>query len=979
MNLIPILAEYPTLRVLMQNTHVSINNVTSVLKNLKDMIDIFKKDLGKFRKKLTIKRSKMGYELDVRDEHAQSVAESVESNFKLQNSLESPSTKSRKGSISTNRSSQQQLNARHSKNKSISSKQHPTKRLDTTSTSFSNNNTPTKKSINNSNANNHHHHHHHSHHHRHSSSLSTTNIEAGPTRRTNLKDKKDTWGVGKTGSSLSYILRAGSFALSLLPKNGQQSLILLTDGVVKSNIQDESVIRQLTAENISCSVVQIGQDKGFFPGLNFGFVPDNEILEFVALATNGIFTFGENCPAVSATTDGINTIDSILLMSPNIYHHRYMLKEINLDHSNSSRLLRKNKENSNGQNKSVDSDTSSSLGSENTASLQSNVGAITPGSGAHFGRRAFPWDPMSIPIAEDLGKLKFKEYFLPTECWHFMRARLRQGFVLQSVSFIDEPKSMTISKSTSLLRQQQSSNSVDGLPNFQKKQNVVIVFILRWQPNITVQYSIKALWTSSLRYHLKSMSLTQDKLMNIPEEPPNMLDNDSIFSCMRAPKAEIVIKSTSTFSHMLHNWDQFQRRNQMMAVQGGNATIDLANAPGFIKVGKMKRLLERLADTDSMLKQLVQFNVTDKSQQTLSSQPQFINSFDSSSSSSIDWSSQLNYIQKFSTHWAKLERSELRLFNACWYDEHYFNVIIGDLPNSFDSKTNTAVMINAIVVDQVQIALSQIYDKLHRWSTFMSEDQQVYIKLINVGETLDAFKHQSTETSNNKKPTSINLNSPNNSNNKKHIVPQFCEIRVVRETERVLLIKLMFFNTEIHNQHYIVDELQGLLQSNQIVDNVQTLNVKSANNMSNGLGISDEEYYIDSNTITTVTKRPLSSLIMRDSSHFLPSQQLGLSDSSKSNNGNNQDSGSSKSLWSVNPSMQLTGEFLVRNYLHQYTWHWDTQDIINDKQVFHRYCSPIMDLAFDHIMAVRLEQVRLKCTNITYTNLIKYYTCRSGI
>lgn len=979
MNVIPILAEYPTLRVLMQNTHVSVNNVTSVLKNLKDMIDTFKKDLGKFRKNLTIKRSKMGYELDVRDEHAQTVAESVESNFKLQNSLDSTTSKSRKGSISANRLSQQQLNARHSRHKSISSKQHPTKKLDTTSTNLNNSNTPTKKSINNSNANSHHHHHHHSHHHRHSSSLSATNIEAGPTRRTSLKDKKDTWGVGKTGSSLSYILRAGSFALSLLPKNGQPSLILLTDGVVKSNIQDESVIRQLTAENISCSVVQIGQDKEFFPGLNFGFVPDNEILEFVALATNGVFTFGENCPAISTTTDEINTIDSILFMPPNVYHHRYMLKETNLDHANSSRLLRKNKENNNGQNQSVDSDASSSLGSENTASLQSNIGTITPGSGTHFGRRAFPWDPMSIPIAEDLGKLKFKEYFLPTECWHFMRARLRQGFVLQSVSFIDEPKSMAISKSASLLKQQQSSNSIDEIPNFQRKQNVVIVFVLRWQPNITVQYSIKALWTSSLRYHLKSMSSTQDKLMNIPEEPSSMLDNDNIFSCMRAPKAEIVIKSTSTFSHMLHNWDQFQRRNQMMAVQGGNATIDLASAPGFIKVGKMKRLLEKLADTDSMLKQLVQFNITDKSQQTLSSQQQFTNSFDSSSSSSIDWSSQLNYIQKFSTHWAKLERSELRLFNACWYDEHNFNVIIGDLPKSSDYKTNTTIMMNGIDVDQIQITLNQIYDKLHRWSTFMSEDQQVYIKLINVGETLNAFKHQATDASNNKRSTSINLNLPNNINNKKHIVPQFCEIRVVRETDRVLLIKLMFFNADIQHRHCIIDELQELVQSNQIVDNVQTLNIKSPNSMSNGLGISEEEYYIDSNTITTVTKRPLSSLIMRDGSHFLPCQQLGLSDSSKSNNGNNQGSGSSKSLWSVNPSMQLTGEFLVRNYLHQYTWHWDTQDILKDKQIFHRYFSPVMNLAFDHIMAVRLEQVRLMFRNIMYTILIKHCICRSGV
>lgn len=946
MNVIPILAEYPTMRVLLQNTHVSVNNVASVLKTLKEMIDAFKRDLGKFRKKLTIKRSKMGYELDVREDHTQSVAESVESNFKLQNALDSPTsaTKSRKGSLSR----PQQPHSRHARNKSISSKQQP-KKSDT-------GHNASKKSIS-TNSSTHHHHHHH-HHHRHSSSsLSATTVEAGPSRKINPKDKKDVWGVGKTGSSLSYILRAGSFALSLLPKNGQPSLILLTDGVVKSNIQDESVIRQLTADNISCSVVQIGQDKGFFPGLNFGFVPDNEILEFVTLATNGVFTFAENCPAVpNALDEGCNSMENLFFMPPNIYHHRYMLKEINLDHSHSSRLLRKNKENGSGQSQSVDNDASSG---DNTASLQSSVvGAMAPGTVPHFGRRAFPWDPMSIPIAEDLGKLKFKEYFLPTECWHFMRARLGQGFVLQSVSFIDEPKSTAISgKSASTAKQQQQA--VDGLPNFQKKQNVVIVFILRWQPNITVQYSIKALWTSSLRYHLKSMSLTQEKLMNIPEEPPNMLDNDNIFSCMRVPKAEIVIKSTSTFSHMLHNWDQFQRRSQMMAVQGGNATIDLASAPGFIKVGKMKRLLERLADTDSMLKQLVQFNIIDKGQQALSGQ-QLFNNNNSLDASILDWSSQLNYIQKFSSHWAKLERSELRTFNACWYDEHYFNVIIGD---AADYKTNT-MMMNGMEIDQVQVALNQIYDKLHRWSTFMSEDQQVYVKLLNVGETVHAARHQpavETSSSSNKRPYTNTSNS-----NKKHIVPQFCEVRVVRETDRVLLVKLMFFNADIRHRHYMVEELQDLVQSNPMVDSVQTLNIKSPNSLSHGLGIAEEEYYMDANTVTMVTKRPLSSLIMRDSSHFLPPQQVGLLDAaSKSNSsGSSQDTSSSKSLWSVNPSMQLTGEFLVRNYLHQYTWHWDTQDVLNDKQMFHRYFSPIIHLAFDHIMAVRSDQVSLNNSNM---------------
>lgn len=901
MNVIPILAEYPTLRVLIQNVLVSISNAPQVLKTLKDAINTFKRDLGKFRKKLTMKRSKMGYQLDVRGDHAQTVAESAESNFSPSVVTAPDSTSQRKNSMASTKpiaTPSGSETTRHSRNKSIGSK--PVKKSEKKATSH----------------HQHHHHHHHHNHHRHTSSTSTL------TSSSTMKRSTDVWGVGKTGSTLSYILRAGQFALNLLPKEGQPSLILLTDGVVKSNIQDESVIRQLTSEHVACSVVQIGQEKGFFPSLNFGFVPDNEILEYLTTATQGSFMFAENCPTIKTAS---NQSDELFSEPPNVYHQRLLLKEIYLDKVH-SRQSRKNKDATTNS-----SQPKSEIKSESATSNVVDLSAVS-NVRSHREHRVFPWDPFSQPIIEDIGICKYKEYFLPTESWHFMRARLRQGFLLHSVAMIDETKS-TKQPSRFVSEEDTLAN------NYQKKETVVIVFILHWQPSITVEYRIKSLWTSSLRHYLRTLSLNQERLVNIPEEP-SLLDNDNIFTCMRAPRAQIIIKSTASFTHMLSNWDQFQRRNQIMAVQGSKSTVDLTGTPGFVKVGKLKKLLERLAETDSMLKQLIQFNLSDKFNMSESSK-----GLQQLKPDTTDWSTQLNYIQKFSSHWAKLDRSELRVFNMCWYDEQCFNLILGSSMTPYTMKDyrldGTHTM--GAEYDEIQVALNSIYSKLEHWSTFMSEDQQVYIKILNLDETLFASKTHPMD-----KRSSVPIH--------KQIVPQFCELRVVRETEKVLCIKLMFFNIDLRHRHCITQEVQNLLNTEQqgLLQTLASLEIKQP--IINGLGIEEE---LESCTTVTLAKRPLSSLIMRDGIHFLPAsndlEKLPITQP-----------GQQKSLWFINPALLLTGEFIVRNYLLQYTWHWDTRDIADDKHSYNRYFVPILNLAFEHITITRLEQVNQCKYNVVY-------------
>ena len=886
----------------------------------------------------------MGYELDVRDDHAQTVEESAESNFStpLDSSPKLNRPLQRKDSIPSAKTDTKPKattpHHRHTRNKSITSKSQ-LKKSEPNSAS----NTPTLKKS------------HHSYHHRNSSTTTTNSNLNGPTRRSATKNKKDVWGVGKTGSTLSYILRAGLFALGLSNKEGQPSIVLVTDGVVKSNIQDESVIRQLTAENVTCSIVQIAQDKTFFPGLNFGFVPDNEILNYLTVATNGSFLFAENCPLIAkkGTTE-------VVPDQPNMYHHRLLLKEVFLDKVNASRQSRKNKDGNNNN------------GNHNKTEENHHDTSTTEIS--HHDHRVFPWDPISHPIVEDIGICKYKEYFLPAECWHFMRARLRQGFMLYSVALIDKAKENGIKTTTTngvkSVRRKVDEDSISN--NFQKKESVVIVFLLHWQPNITVEYRIKSLWTSSLRHYLKTISMAQESLVDLPEEP-HILADDNIFTCMRAPRAQIFIKSTASFTHMLSNWDQLQRRNQMMAVQGGKSSIDLTGAPGFIKVGKMKKLLERLFETDGMLKQLIQFNLPDKTSAQNTTESIIKGGALGSSfymtkpSSSVEWSSRTSYIQKFSSQWAKLDRSELRVFNMCWYDEEFFNLIIGSSLTPLNINGYRLDEANTIGAeyDEVQVALNQIYAKLEEWSTFTSEDQQVFIKILNLSET----NHYKKPSLSDKK---LSFNAPTSF--KRQIVPQFCELRVLRETDKVLCVKLNFFNVHMDERKKVKQELQEALDTSAVLGDEQNQTLVSLEIKSPTMDLLGIESQTDFLASVTVTKRPLSVLLMRDGAHFLPtSTEFKNGKLSNIAQGIVEGSLASKSTWFINPAMILTGEFIVQNYLIQYTWHWDVREILNN-QTNHPYQTSLLNLAFEHITLARLEQVNHKEVSVSLLeNLTKRF------
>ncbi|KAJ1565752.1 KICSTOR complex protein szt2 [Nowakowskiella sp. JEL0078] len=97
-------------------------------------------------------------------------------------------------------------------------------------------------------------------------------------------------------------LEYGLFQLDLLQKDKSQALIMITDGVSTGSGLPEAkyrdFCRRIAKKYTAFTVVQVGSSDGFSPNVNFGHVPDNEFLRFIAMATFGRFLYEADCPDI---------------------------------------------------------------------------------------------------------------------------------------------------------------------------------------------------------------------------------------------------------------------------------------------------------------------------------------------------------------------------------------------------------------------------------------------------------------------------------------------------------------------------------------------------------------------------------------------------------------------------------------------------------------------------------------------------------
>ncbi|KAF9297079.1 KICSTOR complex protein szt2 [Linnemannia elongata] len=242
--------------------------------------------------------------------------------------------------------------------------------------------------------------------------------------------QRKSWGVGLSGANLSYTLTAGLFALGLMPTSASPSLVVVTDGVVKSNLlHGSTILRRLMELDVSCSIIQLGSRDDAIPSCNWGFIQDTEALRFVADATLGKFMYSQDC--ISTDTLKANQNPPAGRMAPNMYHRAFLIREL---------CLLKPRP---GLDDFEDKDES-------------------PG----YSLANFPWDPKSIPEPIKMMQTACKDYHLNIPVELLVAARIRQGFRIKGVSIGPD-------------RDRGSS------------ERYMITMTLAWLPNVTVQYRLK--------------------------------------------------------------------------------------------------------------------------------------------------------------------------------------------------------------------------------------------------------------------------------------------------------------------------------------------------------------------------------------------------------------------------------------------------------------------------------------------------------
>ncbi|KAK7582227.1 hypothetical protein V9T40_013672 [Parthenolecanium corni] len=91
------------------------------------------------------------------------------------------------------------------------------------------------------------------------------------------------------GSGFLNLLRYGMLALKLLPVSNFSNLVVITDGMIILPDTDtlDSVLNHMRYNDIACYFLHVGSQ--FHPNCGFGFVPYTEVMQLIAVATNGAY------------------------------------------------------------------------------------------------------------------------------------------------------------------------------------------------------------------------------------------------------------------------------------------------------------------------------------------------------------------------------------------------------------------------------------------------------------------------------------------------------------------------------------------------------------------------------------------------------------------------------------------------------------------------------------------------------------------
>ncbi|XP_078074903.1 SZT2 subunit of KICSTOR complex isoform X3 [Mustelus asterias] len=145
--------------------------------------------------------------------------------------------------------------------------------------------------------------------------------------------RKMTFSMVTPDMGLVNMIRNGILALQLLPSNSSAGIIIITDGV--TSVPDiavcETLLNQLRCGTIACSFIQVGGVYSY--DCSFGYVPNLELMKFIAMATFG--SYMSTCPESSLNMNAYHKaflLYSFLRpgesMNPEYYCGKYSYREL---------------------------------------------------------------------------------------------------------------------------------------------------------------------------------------------------------------------------------------------------------------------------------------------------------------------------------------------------------------------------------------------------------------------------------------------------------------------------------------------------------------------------------------------------------------------------------------------------------------------------------------------------------------------------
>uniref|UniRef100_K3WVU9 Protein SZT2 n=1 Tax=Globisporangium ultimum (strain ATCC 200006 / CBS 805.95 / DAOM BR144) TaxID=431595 RepID=K3WVU9_GLOUD len=246
-----------------------------------------------------------------------------------------------------------------------------------------------------------------------------------------------------TRASLSWILQNAVFALNSLPSDAAPILALVTDGVVDlfDAYSYDNLLMQLVRHDVQCHFLRVGGGENA-PNSSFGFVPDVDLLRFIAGTTSGtVFDFF----ALHEACYGHARIDNLKEMTS--------LQE--------ACFLRKS----------------------NVHAISTPVLTLEELCCTSFdGRTLLPLRPYRM------WREKVHEYRIFADVERIIEARVREGFTINKVHVKTSQKPV-IDGNQKKLSDAQSSGEPGATREVTK---ILIVFLLQWKQNVWLEYVVSS-------------------------------------------------------------------------------------------------------------------------------------------------------------------------------------------------------------------------------------------------------------------------------------------------------------------------------------------------------------------------------------------------------------------------------------------------------------------------------------------------------